>query len=179
MYSMKDLSSIIKKTPQSIHSLIKNNQELESIIKQHTERKGRNVFYDDTVLEWLRAYYGIEETTAEGQPEEASVHTANPTENDVGAGFVEDEEGENPEPTSPDDRDILIAKQEEQIAFLQAQVVELSKDKAYLREENARLLLLLQQEKDEKKLFLPAPRGPKKPIGERIKALFGAKKEAE
>lgn len=178
MYSMKDLSSIIKKTSQSIHSLIKHNQELSSIVKQHTERKGRNVFYDDTVLDWLRAYYGIEAAT-EGQPEEAASHTENPTENDVGAGFVDDEEGENPEPTSPDDRDILIAKQEEQIAFLQAQVVELTKDKVYLREENARLLLLLQQEKDEKKLFLPAPREPRKPIGERIRALFGAKKEAE
>jgi hypothetical protein len=175
---MKDLSSIIKKTPQSIHSLIKNNQELESIIKQHTERKGRNVFYDEVVLEWLRAYYGVETATEEPQAA-ASGDTENPTANDVAAGVVEPEEEAIPEPTAPDDRDAVIARQEEQITFLQGQVVELSKDKAYLREENARLLLLLQQEKDEKKLFLPAPRGPRKPIGERIRGLFGAKKGAE
>lgn len=170
MYSMKELSSIIKRTPQSIHNLIKHNKELESIVKQHTEKKGRNVFYDEAVLEWLRAYYGIEEAAEE---------PANPTENDVGAGFVEPEEGEIPEPTAPDDKDILIARLEDENAHLQAQITELRNDKAYLQEQNARLLVLLQQEKTEKQLFLPAPRGPRKPLGERIKALFGAKKEAE
>ena len=175
MYSMKDLSSIIKRTPQSIHSLIKNNQELSSIVKQHTEKKGRNVFYDEAVLEWLRAYYGIEAAAEEPQ-EPASGETLNPTANDVGAGVGEPEEEPIPEPTAPDDRDAIIARQEEQITFLKAQVIELTNDKAYLREENARLLLLLQEEKAEKRLLLPAPR---KPIGERIRALFGAKKETE
>lgn len=175
MYSMKDLSSIIKITPQSIHSLIKHNQELSSIIKQHTERKGRNVFYDEVVLDWLRAYYGVEAATEEPQAA-ASGDTENPTANDVAAGVVEPEEEAIPEQTAPDDRDAIIARQEEQITFLKAQVIELTNDKAYLREENARLLLILQEEKEEKRLLLPAPR---KPIGERIRALFGAKKEAE
>lgn len=73
MFSMRDLSTLVKKSPQSLYSLIKQNKELSSIVEAHSTRTGSRVWYDEAVKDWLCAYYGVEaQESAQEAPRSAS-----------------------------------------------------------------------------------------------------------
>lgn len=170
MYSMKDLSSRVKKSPQALYSLIKQNESLSSIIKENTEKNGRFINYGEPVLEWLMDYYKITPSAADG----------------VGECFVEPEEQPIPQPTLPTSptEPILAAElssAKAEIAALKTAIEALKNDlekeraeKNDWKEQAGLALLALRQEQEEKKLYLPAP---KKSLGQRIKGLFSKKTE--
>ena len=170
MYSMRDLSSRVKRTPQALYSLIKQNESLSSVVKENTEKNGRFIKYGEPVLSWLMDYYKITEPTAD----------------EVGEGIVEPEAQEIPQHTAPEAREsvlegveLLYLKRENDL--LRGQIEALKKDKEEKQNEINRLLLLLQEEKQEKQMLLAAapqeapadPAVSKLTFIEKIKSFFG------
>lgn len=155
MYSMGDLSSRVKKTPQALYSLIKQNSALSSIVKENSERKGRYVRYGEPVLEWLLNYYGEslqEDTNQEDRPEPPETPLKSVSE-----------------PAEQIDQTETIKALQAQIEALNASITAKNMEIEYFKEQNNRLLLLLQMEKQEKVALLPAP---KKSFVERIRTSF-------
>ena len=66
-YSIKDISSRVKKTVQSLYTLIKKNQ---GFINDNSQKQGRNVKYNQAVMDWFINYYGV------SQEEEAAQDTS-------------------------------------------------------------------------------------------------------
>lgn len=146
-YSIEELSSICQKSKQSIYNLIKQNQEF---IKDNSKRYGRRIKYNQEVLNYLLEYYGMEssEHHQDTQSDESTSST----------------------------RATLDASAEGKIEALKAEIdrlvnllEETEAERKELLKQNGALILTLQQEKQEKQLYLPAP---KKTITERIKGLF-------
>lgn len=193
MYSIKDIQKLIKRSPQSIYRLMKSNKELSALMPEHTINKGHNVFYDDTIYEWFRNHYMIEESPSAADPL---------TETGVGGEISGTEAGENPQtnpPPSPDYAEAMAAK-DELIAELRRQVSSLEAEKAeekarheqeiadieqdlrnkeaerlHFVSENDTLVKLLAAEKQEKQrllLMLPPPEKQKRTLGQRIRAFF-------
>lgn len=168
MYSMKDLSSRVKRTPQALYSLIKQNESLSSIVKENTEKNGRFIKYGEPVLSWLLDYYKITEPTAD----------------EVGEGIVEPEAQEIPQhsplaATGADLRlELALLRQENQalkeaIEALKNDLEIERKNNQDLLQQNGLALLALKAEQDEKQKYLPAPR---KTIGQFVKGLFSKEK---
>lgn len=168
LYSMKDLSSRVKKTQQALYQLINKNKDLESIVKEHSEKKGKLRFYDEAVLEWLINYYGI----------------TKPTADEVGESIVEPTEEVLPQstaPTRPTEADLAIelssirAENEALKTAIEALKNDLERERAEKKEIREQLgisLLALRQEQEEKQLYLPAPR---KTLSQFFKGLFSKK----
>lgn len=168
MYSMRDLSSRVKRTPQALYSLIKQNESLSSIVKENTEKNGRFIKYGEPVLSWLLDYYKITEPTAD----------------EVGEGIVEPTAEVLPQstaPTRPTEADLVIelssirAENEALKTAIEALKNDLEREreeKKEIREQLGISLLALRQEQEEKKLYLPAPR---KTLSQFFKGLFSKK----
>ena len=200
MYSIKDIQKLINRSPQSIYRLMKSNKELAALIPEHTINKGHNVFYDDTIYEWFRNHYMIEESPSAAVPL---------TGTGVGWEISEPEAGVNPQtnpPPAPDYAEIIAAK-DELIAELRRQLSSLEAEKAeekarheqeiadlqhdlsnkeaerlHFVSENDTLIKLLAAEKQEKQrllLMLPPPQEEKKTIYQRIRGLFKRNTETE
>lgn len=158
-YQMKELSSIVKKTPQAIHELIKRNQEFSSIVNDNSIKKGRLRFYNQVVLDWLINHYQAEITTETAQ----------------GGDILEADAQEIPEPTPPGTPDASaelenlrqeVQRLTEENERLRAAYDKAEEERGELMKQNGILALTLQQVQQEKMLYLPAP---KKPLGERVR----------
>lgn len=146
-YTIEDLSSKCKVSKQSIYALIKKNQEL---VKKNSTRKGKKVKYNQEVLNFFLDYYGINEAE---DPSPEDPERALEAENAP-------QEAEDPSPISPQDKTA-----EDKIRALESEIEALKKELASAREQNNELirqngqvLLLLQEEKQEKIKLLPAPK---------------------
>lgn len=168
-YQMKDLTSVVKKTPQAIHDLIKKNKDLSMLVNSNSIKSGRLRFYNQAVLDWLINYY---------KPEI-------PTDAALGADIVEPDAAAIPEPTPPGTNNTEDAATPPpdvaaQLDALRQEVKRLTEENERLRaaydkaeaergelmKQNGVLALTLQQVQQEKMLYLPAP---KKPFGERVR----------
>lgn len=158
-YQMKELSSIVKKTPQAIHELIKRNQEFSSVINDNSIKKGRLRFYNQVVLDWLINHYQV------GSETEAA----------LGGEIIETDVQEIPEPTPPGTPDTSaelenlrqeVKRLTEENERLRAAYDKAETERGELMKQNGVLALTLQQVQQEKMLYLPAP---KKPFGERVR----------
>lgn len=166
MYSMKDLSSRVKRTPQALYKLIKQNDALSSIVKENTTKDGRFIKYGEPVLQWLMDYYQIQQPL---------------TEDEAGEGIVEPAQDEIPQhtpPTNPVEADLrieLVKLQTENEALktaVEALKSDLERERTEKREMSERLgisLLALRDEQQKVQLYLPAPR---KTLKERFKSFF-------
>lgn len=146
-YTIEDLSSKCKVSKQSIYALIKKNQEL---VKKNSTRKGKKVKYNQEVLNFFLDYYGINEAE---DPSPEDPEKALEAENAP-------QEAEDPSPISPQDKTA-----EDKIKALESEIEALKQELASAREQNTELirqngqvLLLLQEEKQEKMKLLPAPK---------------------
>ncbi len=161
---MLDVKSLCQKaniSQQTFYRLIRENKEFSSLVENNRQKKGNGYKYDTPVLEWLYNYYDREQ--AEAEQEQA---TESPVE--APASPVEGLDGEERIKTLLEENTALHA----QIDDLKQQLEDKEQERRALFAQNAQLILLLGQEKQEKQALLPAPR---KPIGERIKALFSRK----
>lgn len=163
MYSIKELSSIVNKTPQALYQLIKQNQDLSTLLKEHSIKKGRSIKYDEEILKWLLDYY------------EVSTDWGVPTDNESASEAV------IPEDTAPgierliEENKALQGKIELLTAENDMLRSQLAEKTALWREDRDNLgqaLLLLNQERETVKLLLPAPRVP---FTEKLKNLFKKK----
>ena len=193
---MKQLEELLDTTPQTIHRLLRQNPEpIELSVEHITRKEGRKVFYDDTILEWLKGYFGIGNTDSSTQTAggpDNSTNSGGTTERkeEATAGGTEEkqtggaEQKQNLDPHEEKNIETLtriikdleakIQAKDKQIEDLELQLKNKEAERIHFITENGQLLGLLAAEKAEKQRFLPPP---KVPIGERIKRLFSGKKE--
>ena len=161
-YSINDLASKSNVSLQSCYGLIKKNREF---VDNNSVRKHRKIYYNQAVMDFFIDYY---------QP----VEEVPPKAENLTVEEVPPKAEKSPSLTSSTDEppeDQLIALQRK-IDALQAEIDALKKDLASTEEErkelirqNGALILTLQQEKQEKQLFLPSP---KRTFSEKLKSIF-------
>lgn len=166
-YDIQDLSNKCGISKASIYAFIKKNKDFfeDNSIREKEKSTSTKpkVKYNQVALDFLLSHYGKKESADSifsPRLEVASNLSENATKNDSAQ--------------EPDQ--IPIEALQTQINALEAKIEALEKELAAKEEErkellnqNGALLLLLSQEKQEKALFLPAP---KQSIGERIKRFF-------
>lgn len=154
-FTIKDISSRVKKTEQSLYSLIKKNQ---AFIKQNSHKQGRFIKYNQDAMNWFINYYGAaqDEERHETPPETALNGPQQAAEAKI--------------------EDLSIQLLQTKIEALQTENAALRERLTASEEERKELhsqlgmaLSALQQEKQEKMLLLPPPR---KTIAEKIKEIF-------
>lgn len=169
MFSMDELSTRLKISKQSLYKLINNNQELSTLIKEHSTRQKRKIFYDNAVFEWLCQHYGIKPGVSNGVVEGVSQN-----------------EGDIRPDATPAASAARIAELEAQVKELEAKLKAADDERQRLHQENGALLLTVSQMSNTisqmtntafqqfqaSVKMLPAPR---KPILERIKGIFMGK----
>ena len=167
-YTINDISAKCKVSVQSLYTLIKKNKEL---INKNSMRRQRKVYYNQDAMDFFLSYYLPEQV-----PEEGKIPPS-PLDTETRGGLAENSPLENSSTDRPHEgqTDALHAE----IDALKAQIDALKKELDAKEEErkelirqNGALILTLQQEKQEKLLFLPAP---KKSFSEKVKSIFKGK----
>lgn len=153
-YTIKDISSKVKKSEQSLYTLIKKNQDF---IKQNSHKEGRFVRYNQAVMDWFIDYYGAKQEEQQQEPQETA-------------------QGGRQEASSTPAEDLPVELLKAKIEALEAENAALrerlndsEKERKELRQQVGMALSALQQEKQEKMLFLPSPR---KTFAEKVKNIF-------
>lgn len=160
-HTIRDIATKTGKTTQSIQKLRNKNSEF---LSQHTQTRGRFIFFDDTAFEWFLNYYGIETTKASG----TISGDAEPTQNSTLGIDTRDEEITRLMMALEDTKK-LLAQAEEQ------------KEKAEEEAQEARIQLgialnVLHDTQQMNNRLLPPP---KQSIGTRIRKFFSNRKGTE
>ena len=170
-FTIKDISSKVKKTEQSLYSLIKKNQ---AFIKQNSHKEGRFIKYNQAVMDWFVSYYGT--TQDDGSQQGTTAETAQKGRQEVASSPVEDLSCQLLQ-AKIEALETLNAELRDRIAFLE-------KERRDLQEQVGLSLDLLRREKDEKEkiLLLPPPQPeqpPRKNIVEKVKDFFSGHSNKE
>lgn len=142
-YTIEDIARYCKVTKQSIYNLIRANKDF---IDQNSRKYQRRIVYNKEALQYFTQYYQVEGPTLDS------------TDN-----AIKQEEG------NTDTLQAEIKALKAELDTLRQQLEDKESERKELLKQNGALILTLQQEKQEKQLYLPAP---KKTITERIKGLF-------
>lgn len=168
-YSIKDISSRVKKTEQSLYNLIKKNQEF---IKQNSRKKGRFIKYNQAVMDWFIDYYGAAQEEPEQAPTQEQPETAQEGRQEASSNPVEDLSCQLLQ-AKIEALEALNAELRDRIAFLE-------KERRDLQAQVGLSLDLLKREKEEKEKILllppPQPEQPRKTFAEKVLGLFSNKK---
>lgn len=175
-YSMKQLQTITGKPPQTLHRLMRENESLIALLPEHrTKTNNGQVFYDDTILQWLKDYFqladgpavenGVGEGDTENAAEESPKHSPPPSSNEALIDEMRRQIEELEEQVESKDREI---------ADLEKQLQDKEAERLHFVTQNGQLMALLMAEKQEKQRLLPPP---KQSLGERIKGFFSRNKE--
>jgi len=161
-YTIKDLTAAVSITSPTFYNLIKRNSDFKELLDKHTTNRGRQKFFDEEVLTYLKDYYlqeggggGTQEQAAERQLEAVKPPI---DDSEVSALRQQLEAAEN-------DCKVLQMK----VDTLTQETEVLRDDKQHLEQTVNQLLMLLEQEKREKMLYLPKPR---RTLAEVVKGLF-------
>ena len=170
-FTIKDISSKVNKTEQSLYSLIKKNQ---AFIKQNSHKEGRFIKYNQAVMDWFVSYYGT--TQDDGSQQRTTAETAQEGRQEVASSPVEDLSCQLLQ-AKIEALETLNAELRERIAFLE-------KERRDLQEQVGLSLDLLRREKDEKEkiLLLPPPQPeqpPRKTFTEKLLGLFSSNKKTQ
>ena len=174
-FTIKDISSRVKKTEQSLYSLIKKNQ---AFIKQNSRKEGRFIKYNQAVMDWFVSYYGA--TQDDGSQQESSqqgtiAETAQEDRQEVASSPVEDLSCQLLQ-AKIEALEALNAELRDRIAFLE-------KERSELQAQMGLSLHLLKQEKEEKEklLLLPPPQAQpqRKTFVEKVKGIFSGHSNKE
>lgn len=160
-FTIKDISIKVKKSEQSLYSLIKKNQEF---IKQNSHRQGRFIKYNQAVLDWFIDYYGAaldDGSQQESSQQGTTTETAQEGRQDASSEPVED--------LSCQLLQAKIEALEAENAALRERLAASEEEKRELLKQNGMVLMALTQEKQEKMLLLPPPR---KTFAEKVKSIF-------
>lgn len=165
-YNIDQISSICKVSKQSIYSLIKKNKDF---INDNSTRNHRVIYYNQAAMDFFTSYYCPEKT------QQSNRDNINQTTAETRAPEGEQKNPVEAPQTDKPPEDQLNALQSK-IDALEAELEALRKkldateaEKKELIRQNGEVLLLLQMEKQEKQLYLPAPR---KSLTDRVKSLF-------
>lgn len=168
-YTINDISETVKISKPSLYALIKKNS---AFIKDNSVRRQRKIYYNQAAMDFFLAYYqpdrktdseeipvsDIEKNTAEERAEEQAEKAP-----------IEAPQTEQPPEDQLNALERKIAALEAEIETLRKQLEKTEAEKNEILRQNGEVLLLLQMEKQEKQLYLPAP---KKTLADRVKSLF-------
>ena len=130
-YTIDELAEMVGLTIQTLYKRRREDEELSRLMDEDSRKRGRRILYGEAVAEWLTDYY----------------RPLPPTTNLT----VEAEPSEAETPAS-------TFKWQEEVARLTAENAKLTERIDELHKQNGLLLLLLQEEKQEKQALLPAPK---------------------
>ena len=167
-YTINDIKAAVNVSLQSLYTLIKKNQ---AFINENSIRKQRKVYYNQAAMDFFISYYQPE------QPADALKKWPPAEDKDTKA---EKAEKSLPETSyREEEQQARIDALQAEIGTLHAEIDTLRKqldakeeERKELIRQNGALILTLQQEKQEKQLFLPAP---KKSFGDKVKSIFKSK----
>lgn len=197
-YTIEDLASKCQVSKQSIYALIKKNKDfvnqnsrkqgrqikynqavLDLFLDYYGKQAGEEAVpeeSDQAQTEAPEAESKPEEETVEGVPEgeEPSQDKQETSESEPAAAAEETPDEPEREDTVSLKKQIASLTEErdalrDRVQELEKKLAETEAERKSLFTQNGALLLMLQQEKQEKMLYLPKP---KKTIGERIKGWF-------
>lgn len=179
-YTITDISSICKVSKQSLYKFINKNK---TFIDENSTRYHRIVYYNQTAMDFFISYYCPEQTQeiTNDYINQTTAERRGPEGEKITAETRAPEGGENPsveapqEDKPPEDLNALQRKidaLEAELKSLRKQLDASEAEKKELLRQNGEVLLLLQMEKQEKQLFLPAPR---KTLTDKVKSLFHKK----
>ena len=157
-YSLNAISTKCGVSVQSLYKLINKNKPF---FTENSTRRKRTVYYNQKVMDFFVSYY-LPETSVE-----SLINTKNTEDTEVQAEIRPSTE----EPHKPQ-ADALEAERtalKAEIDALRKQLDDKEAERLEMFRQNSALLLMLQQEKQEKMLLLPQPR---KSLGDKVKALF-------
>lgn len=174
-FTIKDISSKVKKTEQSLYLLIKKNQDF---IKQNSHKEGRFIKYNQAVMDWFVSYYGAAQDDGSQQDSSqqgTTTETAREGRQEASSKQMEDLSCQ-----------LLQAKIEALEALnaeLRDRITFLEKERSDLQAQMGLSLHLLKQEKEEKEklLLLPPPQAQpqRKTFVEKVKGIFGGHSNKE
>ena len=175
-YSMKQLQAITGKPPQTINRLMRRNESLIALLPEHRiQQSNKQVFYDDVILDWLKEYFqldkkevvedGEEGAITEDKPPEVPKHSPPASTNDA---LIDELRRQ------VDDLEEQIERKDKVIADLEQQLKDKEAERLHFVSQNGQLMALLVAEKQEKQRLLPPPKAT---FGEKVRGLFGRKKE--
>ena len=168
-YTINQISSACKVSKQSLYKFINKNK---TFINENSTRNHRIIYYNQAAMDFFLAYYqpdrktdseeipvsDIEKNTAEERAEEQAEKAP-----------IEAPQTEQPPEGQLNALERKIAALEAEIETLRKQLEKTEAEKNEILRQNGEVLLLLQMEKQEKQLYLPAP---KKTLADRVKSLF-------
>lgn len=160
-YSIKDISSKVGKTVQSLYTLIKRNQEF---INQNSKKEGRFIKYNQAVLDWFINYYGVSTEDATHQE----------TQEDAQDGFKQAAAASSDE-TALIEANARIAVLEAENKELRDRLAKCEAEREAANQNLGMALSALTLEKQEKMLLLPPPR---RSLMAAIKSAFAKKPQA-
>lgn len=174
-FTIKDISSKVKKTEQSLYSLIKKNQDF---IKQNSKKEGRFTKYNQAVMDWFVSYYGAAQddgSQQESSQQGTTTETAQEGRQEASSKQVEDLSCQLLQ-AKIEALEALNAELRDRIAFLE-------KERSDLQAQMGLSLHLLKQEKEEKEklLLLPPPQAQpqRKTFVEKVKEIFSGHSNKE
>ena len=174
-FTIKDISSKVKKSEQSLYTLIKKNQEF---IKQNSHKEGRFIKYNQAVLDWFVEYYGAAQddgSQQESSQQGTTTETAQEGHQEASSKQVEDLSCQLLQ-AKIEALEALNAELRDRIAFLE-------KERSDLQAQMGLSLHLLKQEKEEKEklLLLPPPQAQpqRKTFVEKVKEIFSGHSNKE
>lgn len=182
-YTIEELSRICKVSKQSLYNLFSKNQEL---IKENSKKQNRRIKYNQEVLNFLIEYYGIdkeESSNNQGQVAQNDQERlkSNQGEAKSSQGEVKSSQGEakndQEESTKYTKREAELENKirdlQEEVGRLKQELEKKEAERLELFRQNGALIYTVQQQQQEKMLFLPQ----RKTLGEKIKDLFKGEKK--
>lgn len=154
-YSIKDISSRVKRTPQSLYNLIKQNK---AFVDANSKKEGRKVLYNQAVMDWFVDYYGASQD--DGSHQETPPETA---------------QEDRQEPSGVPDEEMTVAVLRVKLEALERENADLRERLLSVDAERKELLKIVQgtaiASVQKEQLLLPPPR---RTIGEKIKGWFAS-----
>ena len=169
-YTIDEIATKCNVSITSINNLKKKHAEF---INQNSIRRQRKIYYNQDAMDFFLSYYLPDQTeekgknppsplnmdTAEGQPEKSPLETSST---------------DRPHESQNDALHAQIDALKAEIDALKKELDAKEAERKELIRQNGALILTLQQEKQEKQLFLPAP---KKSFSDKVKSIFKGKSQ--
>lgn len=175
-YTINDIAAKTNVSLQSCYGLIKKNREF---VDNNSVRRHRKIYYNQEVMNFFIDYYQpgqpaedienpiVAEMPPEGQSPSANFPVLSPDK---------PVENENQPETNTDALKAKIDALQAEISVLKNELATKEEERKELFRQNSALLLIIQQEKAEKQLLLPAP---KKSLSVRFKTFLKSRSHHE
>lgn len=164
-YRLKDVMEATGKSPQALHSLMKNNKTLKALLPDHSERMGKSLRFDETIYKWFLAFYGADrQQQPQKGPETAPEARAAA-------------DGEQQPQAATDGTEAEISRLQAEIKRLKQELDKSESERKQALEREGALIIMLREEQTSLKRLLPAPveerqQPDKITLRQRIKGLF-------